>query len=84
MSVKKEMFKYLDLLADKSRVSGWEIADAIRMATGRHPYPSTLLGYCREYCDITGGKWECVDNQRSIYVFHKGVFTLDGNTASKE
>lgn len=84
MSVKSKTFTYLDELADNSRISGWEIADAIRMLTGRHTYPSTLLGYCREYCDITGGKWECVDNQRSIYVFHKGVFTLNGNIPSKE
>jgi hypothetical protein len=78
MSVKKEMFKYLDSLADNKIVSGWEIAESLRTATGKHTYPSTLLGYCREYCDITGGRWECLDNQKSIYKFHKGVILLGG------
>jgi hypothetical protein len=35
-----------------------------------------LLGYCREYCDIVGGDWECLDNQKSIYKFHKGAVIL--------
>ena len=82
MSIKKETFKLLDELTDDTIISGWQLADNIRLVTGRHPYPSTLLGYCREYCDYTGGRFECIDNQKSIYKYHKGAFTLNGNIPS--
>lgn len=78
MSVAKIVYEFLDNLPDGFIISGWALCDEMTVRSGRHLYPSTLLGYCRNYCDITGGNWECVDNQKSIYKFHKGVVDLGG------
>ena len=78
MSVTKTVYDFLDSLPDNYVLSGWALSDEINRRTGRCTYPSTLLDYCRDYCDITGGEWECVDKGKSIYKFHKGCVKLDG------
>lgn len=78
MSVKSVVFDYLDNLSDGSIFSGWELYTKINGLTGRSTYPSTLLGYCRDYCSITDSSLECLDNQTSRYKFHKGKIRLDG------
>lgn len=80
MNVNKIVYDFLDNLADGVEISGWSLTEQINTKSGRNTYPSTLLDYCRDYCDITGGEWECIDNKKSIYKFHKGAFTLNGNT----
>lgn len=79
MTVTKIVYDFLDNLADGVEVSGWSLTEQINAKSGRHTYPSTLLDYCRDYCSITGGDWECVDKIKSIYKFHKGCCTLNGN-----
>ena len=76
MSVTKIVYNFLDNLEDGFVISGWTLTNEINSRSGRNTYPSTLLGYCRAYCDIVGGDWECLDNQKSIYKFHKGSVTL--------
>jgi len=76
MSVTKLVYNFLDNLSDGVVISGWALTNEINSRSGRNTYPSTLLGYCREYCDIVGGEWECLDNQKSIYRFHKGKITI--------
>ena len=76
MTVTKIVYNFLDNLSDGFIISGWALTDEINSRSGRHTYPSTLLGYCREYCDIVGSDWECLDNQKSIYKFHKGKIKL--------
>lgn len=76
MSVTKIVYNFLDNLQDGFIISGWTLTNEINSRSGRNTYPSTLLGYCREYCDIVGGDWECLDNQKSIYKFHKGAVIL--------
>ena len=76
MSVTKIVYNFLDNLEDGFIISGWTLTNEINSRSGRNTYPSTLLGYCRAYCDIVGGDWECLDNQKSIYKFHKGSVTL--------
>ena len=78
MTVTEIVYDFLDNLADGTELSGWTLTEEINGRSGRHTYPSTLLGYCRDYCSIVGGNWECIDNQKSIYKFHKGCFTLNG------
>lgn len=72
MTVRKAVFEYLDSI-DSCNISGWKLFDHIASVTGRHSYPTTLLNYAREYADISGGKFKCIDNQRSIYQFEKGI-----------
>lgn len=79
MHVNKIVYDFLDNLADGVEISGWSLTEQINTKSGRNTYPSTLLDYCRDYCDITGGEWKCIDNKKSIYKFHKGAFTLNGN-----
>jgi hypothetical protein len=76
MTVSRIVYDFLDNMEDGFEISGWTLTDEINSRSGRHTYPSTLLGYCRDYCDIVGGEWECIDNQKSIYRFHKGKITL--------
>lgn len=76
MSVTKIVYNFLDNLEDGFVISGWALTNEINSRSGRNTYPSTLLGYCRAYCDIVGGDWECLDNQKSIYKFHKGAVVL--------
>ena len=80
VNVTKTVYNFLDSLADKTKISGWELFDKINSKTGKHTYPSTLLGYCRDYCDITGGDWECIDRHNSVYLYHKGIFKLNNLT----
>jgi hypothetical protein len=77
-TLKKIIFNYLDNLTDNIIVSGWELFDYCHSQTMRMHYPSTILKYCREYADITGGEFECMDVQKSIYKFHKGKIILGG------
>lgn len=79
MTVTKIVYDFLDNLVDGTEISGWSLTEQINARSGRNTYPSTLLDYCRDYCDIVGGEWECINNQKSIYKFHKGKFTLNGN-----
>ena len=78
MKINKLVYDFLDHLGDGAEISGWELAEEINSLSGRRTYPSTLLDYCRDYCDITGGEWECVDKSKSLYKFHKGCCALDG------
>ena len=78
VKVNRVVYDFLDGLADGTTVSGWGLCEIINSKTGRCTYPSTLLDYCRDYCDITGGEWECVDKGKSIYKFHKGCVKLNG------
>ena len=78
MTVSRIVYDYLDELVDGTEISGWELTEQINSRSGKHSYPSTLLDYCRDYCDLVGGEWECVDNQKSIYKFHQGCCKLNG------
>lgn len=79
MRVNKIVYDFLDNLEDGFVISGWTLTEEINGRSKRSTYPSTLLDYCRDYCDITGGDWECIDRSMSIYKFHKGKFTLNGS-----
>lgn len=83
-TISQYVYDYLDSLEDLSVVSGWGLFDIILAQTSIHTYPSTLLRYCRNYCDMVGGEFECIDNQRSKYVYHKGKFKLNGIVPCKE
>lgn len=53
-------------------ISGWELQNMVVEKSGRHPYPSTVLQKARDYADITGATFECVDSQLSKYHFIPG------------
>jgi len=72
MSIRQSLFAYLDTLASRD-ISGWQLFTEIQARTGRNSYPATLLGYAREYSAISGGRFDCVDPDRSIYRFEPGA-----------
>ena len=41
--------------------------------TLRRTYPATLIQYARDYADISGASFSCVDPQESRYHFTPGV-----------
>ena len=73
MTVTKAVYKYLDSFNSKVELSGWQIFEAIKDITGKWTYPSTLIQMCRNYADITGADFECIDNQKSLYRFIPNV-----------
>lgn len=72
MTVTKAVYEYLDSLKECD-ISGWKLYEIMELRTGRKTYPSTLLKICRNYADITGADFDCIDNQKSKYHFIPGV-----------
>lgn len=83
MSIRREVFKILDSLPE-TNISGWKLHEMIYMKTGRKPYPPTLLQYARDYADISGGSFTCVDPQKSIYRFKPGFRIESAIIAGRE
>ena len=73
MTITKALYNYLDSFDEQVELSGWQIFDAIRDVTGKNTYPSTLLQMCREYADITGADFICINNQKSLYRFTPNI-----------
>jgi len=71
MTVRQSLFQYLDDSPEKL-LSGWDIYDEIKAMTGRETYPTTLIKYCKEYADMSGADFICVDRQRSLYRYVPG------------
>jgi len=76
MSITKAVYETLDNLQE-GIISGRELQFLVSNKTGKDPYHSTVLGKARDYCDITGGELECIDNKRSLYRFKPGVFKIE-------
>jgi hypothetical protein len=72
MTVKAHLWKLFDSM-QASDISGWALFEAMYARTGRKTYPQTLLDYCREYADISGAEFRCVDREKSIYRYAPGV-----------
>jgi len=72
MTIKQALYEYLDT-RPAGMISGWELFGAMLEATNRKTYPATLLEYCREYSDRSGARFDCVDNQKSLYYYHPGI-----------
>jgi len=72
MSIRQSLFAFLDDLPP-GNISGWELFDRMRERTGRNTYPATLLDYARDYCDLSGASFDCVDAERSIYHYSPSV-----------
>lgn len=72
MTNRAAIFAYLDTLGE-CQISGRILPDIVAAMNGKRPYHSTCLDACRDYAGISGGAFECVDNQKSIYHFTPGV-----------
>jgi hypothetical protein len=83
MSVKSELWKYLDNLP-QCEISSWQLYDAMHAITGRCTLPSTLISYAREYADISGSEFTCFDNQKSEYKYIPGHKISGAITAGRE
>lgn len=71
MSVTSELYKVLDDMPERT-LSGWELFEIMHDITGIKTYPSTLIKRCREYADMTGATFECIDAQNSKYHYVPG------------
>ena len=83
MNVKRELFKLLDALPAQE-ISGWRLYELMLMRTKRHTYPQTLLNYAREYADIAGAEFKCVDYERSIYQYKPNLKIAGAIISGKE
>lgn len=68
MTAKAQLFSILDNLPERN-LSGWQL---FAMMPGNN-YPSTLLQYAREYCQLSGATMTAINHQRSVYHFVPGV-----------
>lgn len=76
MTIRAAVYHVLDEYPP-GRLSGWDLFDLVVAKRGGRPYPHRLLQYAREWADESGGGFECVDHQRSIYRVEKG-FAIAG------
>ena len=72
MTIKAALFAILDTLPERD-ISGWQLFDMATDDTRFCTYPSTLLQYAREYCQLSGATMTPVDHNRSIYHFIPGA-----------
>lgn len=72
MTNRAAIFAYLDTLGECD-IRGVVLPDIVAAMNGKRPYHSTCLDACRDYACISGGEFECIDNQKSIYHFTPGV-----------
>ena len=72
-NVKKIFYDFLDSVESPIILSGWEIQKCLYEKTFKHTYPSTLLRYARDYADITGSDFICLDKKESKYKFERFV-----------
>lgn len=84
LSVTRAVYAVLDELPE-GRISGRELQFMVTLRLdNRDPYHSTVLEKARDYCDITGGEFECVDGKRSIYNFRPGFRLGDAILGGRE
>jgi hypothetical protein len=72
MTIRSALFAYLDAMPSTD-LTGWQLQQAMERATKRRPYPSTILGYARDYADRAGASFTCVDPIQSRYHFEPGA-----------
>jgi hypothetical protein len=68
MSNRQKVFKILDDLPE-GNYFGRDITELVYQITIKRPYDSTILTYCREYADISGSDFYCIDKQKSRYYY---------------
>ena len=68
-SAKFYVYKYLDECESPKVISGLYLQSDINAITNKQTYASTILDYARDYADITGSEFKCIDNQKSMYSF---------------
>jgi hypothetical protein len=77
-NITRTLYKFFDTLPETD-ISGWRLFEEMHEMTGKNTYPSTLIQMSRDYADITGSDFTCIDRQKSIYHFKPSGFTI-GNT----
>ena len=68
MTVTQAVYRLMDKLPERE-ISGWELFEIVKGYTGKNTYPSTLLQIVRDYADITGADFICIDRKKSIYKY---------------
>jgi len=81
MTVKAHLWELLDSM-DERKISGWALFEMMQARTGRMTYPQTLLDYVREYADVSGALFVCIDPVRSVYLYRPG-FKIAGSTIDR-
>jgi hypothetical protein len=70
--IKKAVYQYLDSLKKPQMIGGWLLQDIIAYTLGYHVYPTVVLKLAREWAYLSGGGFDCVDRDRSLYAFTPG------------
>ncbi len=70
-TIKYKTYMLLDKIYSPWTFYGWELQSKMHAETGKNPYPSTLLDYVRDYADVTGSNFKCIDKNKSKYVFER-------------
>ena len=82
MTVTQCVHKVLDDLPP-CLISGWDLHDRVFSEIGHKAYPSTLLKMARDYADMAGAEFICVDRHQSLYKYKPG-YKIAGALGGKE
>lgn len=84
LSVTRAVYAVLDELPE-GRISGRDLQYRVTLRLeNKDPYHSSVLDKARDYADITGATFECVDGKKSIYHFRPGFRLGDTRISGRE
>jgi hypothetical protein len=79
--VKKAVYKILDSWCRPRRICGGTLADMVAKRINRTVYPTVVLKYAKWWAWLSGGAFDCVNFEKSIYQFEPGNLKVYGTSS---
>jgi hypothetical protein len=76
--VKKAVYKILDSWCRPRRICGGTLADMVAKRINRTVYPTVVLKYAKWWAWLSGGAFDCVNFEKSIYQYSPGKRKISG------
>jgi hypothetical protein len=70
--VKKAVYKILDSWCRPRRICGGTLADMVAKRINRPVYPTVVLKTAKWWAWLSGGAFDCVNFEKSLYQFDPG------------
>lgn len=76
--VKRAVYKILDGWNTPRRICGGTLADMVSRRIGRPVYPTVVLKTAKWWALLSGGEFDCINFEKSIYQFSPGRRKISG------
>lgn len=76
--VKRTVYKILDSWNTPRRICGGTLADMVAKRINRPVYPTVVLKAAKWWAWLSGGAFDCVNFEKSIYQFTPGKRKISG------